>query len=333
MLSLSLSLVTGYSESQTQFTIIQPADEAIVRESVPILFPRASVHKGAIVALMVDDVFLDFAVSVNQTGGGSDPIRFDWSTREVPDGAHKLAAFLYERKSADTGYQMVASSTASITVANHSSISVPVDGFKLRYNPTQDRTYRYSIRRTEETQLQFGLGATRDDKISIPVKPFVDLPPVSFDKKSNGDLVVFIPRSENFAEYEGRITSTGRVQTNYSAQDDRNFMIFSTLPSRGVKPGDVWSVNFMGVTGRGEMLGLEWPNGHPCARIRNSVVVAGPAMRIELSQIVSYGLDVEMPVKVVTKLKTDFLRDKDGPPDQPQVHREVTTESVLRNVR
>ena len=61
-----------------------------------------------------------------------------------------------------------------------------------------------------------------------------------------------------------------------------------TLPSKGVKPGDSWGANFqLGaidtqnlygqksvveiVPARGELIGVEWEMGHPCAKIKNTI--------------------------------------------------------------
>ena len=103
-----------------------------------------------------------------------------------------------------------------------------------------------------------------------------------------------------------------------------------TLPSKGVKPGSVWEANFqLGtidlqnrytqksvveiVPARGELLGVEWEMGHPCAKIKNSIsqgtasksidAKAGKAgdqiadRKVSLEEIIWFALDTGVIVK------------------------------------
>jgi hypothetical protein len=71
-----------------------------------------------------------------------------------------------------------------------------------------------------------------------------------------------------------------------------------TLPSKGVKPGDTWGANFqLGaldlqnlytqksvveiVPARGELIGVEWEMGHPCAKIRNTIADGTSSKRVD----------------------------------------------------
>jgi hypothetical protein len=101
-----------------------------------------------------------------------------------------------------------------------------------------------------------------------------------------------------------------------------------TLPSKGVRPGDTWQPNFQNgvinesnpyvqksvvevVPARGELLGVEWEMGHPCAKIKNSISlgsatkkgVGGKAgeqiadRKVSLEETIWFALDTRVVVK------------------------------------
>lgn len=107
---------------------------------------------------------------------------------------------------------------------------------------------------------------------------------------------------ENMSAIYMRITPTGRevfgaipdyfgLEGNVGVGERLNLYAdfpLPTLPSKGVKPGDTWGANFqLGaidlenahtqksvvniVPARGELLGVEWEMGHPCAKIKNTI--------------------------------------------------------------
>ena len=107
-----------------------------------------------------------------------------------------------------------------------------------------------------------------------------------------------------------------------------------TLPSKGVRPGDTWQTNFqMGsidinnphvqksvvrvVPARGELLGVEWEMGHPCAKIKNTIAVGTPIGRpkgsgaADSSQIADAKVSIEETIwfALDTRVVVKFFRD------------------------
>lgn len=119
-----------------------------------------------------------------------------------------------------------------------------------------------------------------------------------------------------------KVTSTGREVfgsiPDYFGLDGNvgtgaRFALFAafplpTLPSKGVRPGDTWQANFQNgainienpytqksvvdvIPARGELLGVEWEMGHPCAKIRNSIAQGTPIKRANGSKAAGIGSD------------------------------------------
>ncbi len=108
-----------------------------------------------------------------------------------------------------------------------------------------------------------------------------------------------------------------------------------TLPVKGVKPGDAWQGRFQigaldferiadirnvaaKVPARGELQGVEWEMGHPCAKVRYSIAEArlpapkgadgGQGMggdRVSMNQTVWFAMDMGMPVKMALDITRD----------------------------
>jgi hypothetical protein len=107
---------------------------------------------------------------------------------------------------------------------------------------------------------------------------------------------------------------------------------FPTLPEKAVKPGDAWQSRFqfpmidldklyetkkimVNVPARGELVGVEWEMGHPCAKVRNSLSQASlprpgarpddggrdniGVNRVSVEQTTWFALDTGLPVKIV----------------------------------
>lgn len=108
-----------------------------------------------------------------------------------------------------------------------------------------------------------------------------------------------------------------------------------TLPEKRVRPGDSWEagislgklnladlfeVNSLTQTqvARGELLGVEWESGHPCAKIKYSIAAGVGARtgrqgigddRVQLEQTVYFALDRGIPLKTVLDITRD-VRDE-----------------------
>ena len=153
---------------------------------------------------------------------------------------------------------------------------------------------------------------------------------------------------ENMSGIYMRITPTGREVfgsvpdyfglegTTGAAQRLDLFAAFPlpTLPSKGVKPGDSWQANFQQgaldltkihtqnsvveiTPARGELLGVEWEMGHPCAKIRNSIA-EGSASKVKgketgkADQIADRKISVEETIwfALDTGVVVKYFRDK-----------------------
>jgi hypothetical protein len=292
---------------QGSFTIVRPFDGSKVREMVKVLFPKNSVPEGSgYVGIFIDGQFLE-AVAPKESADKK-YYQYLLDTKAIADGSHKLEAKLYVDYSNQP--RIVDTSSVDITVANKSSIPVPEDGFQLRYKfvPGTERIYRMQHRTIENV-------ISEDDQKKQGSRPFqiqedgetIRMLYACDNAYGNGPAK-FYP--ENMSGIYMRITSTGREVfgsiPDYFGLDGavgggQKLDLFAayplpTLPSKGVKPGDSWQANFQqGVIdlpnahtqksvvevtpARGELLGVEWEMGHPCAKIRNSIA-EGSATKI-----------------------------------------------------
>lgn len=147
---------------------------------------------------------------------------------------------------------------------------------------------------------------------------------------------------ENMAAIYMRITPTGRevfgaVPDYYGLEGTtgvgQRLSLFSahplpTLPSKGVKPGDTWASNIQVgsidlqnlftqksvarvIPARGELVGVEWEMGHPCAKVKNTIAQGtavpkgdGPkntdkisSQKVSVEETVWFALDTGVVVK------------------------------------
>lgn len=169
---------------------------------------------------------------------------------------------------------------------------------------------------------------------------------------------------DNMAPIYMRITSTGRevfgaipeyfgLEGNTGTGNRLGLYAsfpLPTLPSKGVRPGDSWQTSFQNgtldldnkfgtksvverITARGELLGVEWEMGHPCAKIRNSITVGTPGMtggkgsagiadsKVSLEETVWFALDTGVVIKffqdITTEGKVSFGVASGGPSGAP----------------
>ncbi len=108
-----------------------------------------------------------------------------------------------------------------------------------------------------------------------------------------------------------------------------------TLPTKNVRPGSTWEGRFLygilnlekfietkSVTrnspARGELLGMEWEMGHPCAKIRYSIAAGSGVLpgtqkvrdglgrdRVQLEQTFWFALDIGATIKIVDDFQID----------------------------
>ncbi len=143
--SIILGGATICAFAQGSFTIVRPFDGSKVREMVKVLFPKNSVPETTgYVGIFIDGKFLEAVLP--KVSADKKYYEYALDTKALEDGSHKLEAKLYVDYSNQP--RIVDTSSVDITVANHSSITVPEDGvaLKYRFNVGQERIYRLQQR-------------------------------------------------------------------------------------------------------------------------------------------------------------------------------------------
>ncbi len=136
---------TIFAFAQGSFTIVRPFDGSKVREMVKVLFPKNSVpDNSGYVGIFIDGKFLEAVLP--KLSRDKKYYEYALDTKTLDDGSHKLEAKLYVDYSNQP--RIVDTSSVDITVANHSSITIPEDGFQMKYrfNVGQERIYRLQQR-------------------------------------------------------------------------------------------------------------------------------------------------------------------------------------------
>lgn len=363
--SLLLTGVACFAMCQAPFTIVRPADGAKVREDVRVLIPKNSVPKTGYVGFFLDGKFME-AVVPNLSGRYYEYM-LDTKGRGIEDGKHTLEAVLYVDYSDEP--RIVDRSSVSLMVANKANIPLPSDGLLLRYKFTPDQQLTYTVLQkimvgsVNPNEAAMGLNAQADlplDYEKIRMTYGVE------NAYTNGDGLVRMQaaplKNQKYAMYtpDGqtapqlffdsqmapiymRLTNTGLEVfgsvpelipfQGLAPQGGQEFFAdwpLPTLPTKRVKPGDVWQTRFQigknnlqGQTGttsvinsfpaRGEFKSLEWEMGHPCAKLYH--VLAGGVLNKNLSvsrrsamdETIWFALDRGQVIKVVRNQTYDTM--------------------------
>lgn len=291
------------------FTIRQPPDGATVREKVRVEIPRASIPAGGFVAFYLDNTFyLALAPDEGEKSAGK-PFTLVWNTKDAatPDGPHSIRAVLFE-PAAGTNANAVnekGSSEVKVTVAN--KISTDPGSLQLRYRFREGENLEYS--RTGKTVIVGGISetGTSSDQEIASVKSKVQLsiederPGVALVRNKLTELSILMGEQETtlspsalsasmYQELspEGRVlyeTGTGSGLAEFSTHGlpVDNTLELPLLPSMPVSIGMKWEtpdqrLDVPGlppslqpkVTLQNTLEGLEWENGYPTAKIRQT---------------------------------------------------------------
>lgn len=368
MKRLVLSLVfvgaAALTLAQAPFTIVRPADNAKVREKVRVLIPKNSVPKTGYVGFFLDGKFME-AVVPNLSGRYYEYI-LDTKGKQIADGKHTLEAVLYVDYSDEP--RIVDRSSINVTIANKANIPIPADGLALRYRFAPGDQFNYSVLQRvalntitknqqalggkaaelpldyEKVRLMYsvensygnGDGLIRMQPQPLKNKRYAMLTPFGatspqlywdtdmhavYMRLTNTGMEVFgsIP---NFVPFEG---ITGEGGTGLFADYP-----LPTLPSKRVRPGDVWQSRFQvpklnlqnpsgmdsvidSYPARGEFVAMEWEMGHPCAKIHSTLAMgSGPAPkggiaknRAEIEETVWFAVDKGMVIKTIRNYSFD----------------------------
>ncbi len=363
--SLFLVGAACFATCQAPFTIVRPADGAKVREGVRVLIPKNSVPKTGYVGFFLDGKFME-AIVPNLSGRYYEYM-LDTKGRGIEDGKHTLEAVLYVDYSDEP--RIVDRSSVSVVVANKANIPLPPDGLLLRYKFGSEQQLTYLVEQkvmvgsVNPNEAAMGLNAQADlplDYEKIRMTYSVE------NAYGNGDGLIRMQaaplKNQKYAMYtpEGqtapqlffdsqmapiymRLTNTGLEVfgsvpelipfQGLAPQGGQEFIAdwpLPTLPTKRVKPGDVWQTRFQigknnlqGQTGttsvinsfpaRGEFKSLEWEMGHPCAKLYH--VLAGGVLNKNLSvsrrsamdETIWFALDKGQVIKVVRNQTYDTM--------------------------
>lgn len=275
---IALALI-GAALAQAPFTIVRPADGSKVREEVHILFPKNSIPDGGYIGIFVNGNFIE--ATIPRTGSKYLEYILDTKALGLADGPLNVEAVLYvnfEEKP-----RIVDRSSIQVTLANKASISVPEDGFKLRYHWQAGREWSYrwdnSVSYSTISEAQARLGGHAAE---LPVESYSAQLIYAMDNVySDGDALVrmqpappkgkrtvVLPVNDNpepkmFFDYQMaplymRLRPTGlevygalpvyfpfEGQSGVWKSDELYASLpLPTLPTKAIRPGDSWGTQF-----------------------------------------------------------------------------------------
>lgn len=379
--ALALAATAGVAAAQSSFTIVRPFDGARVREKVKILVPKSSVPAGGYIGVFLDGKLLDAAQPELDPSKSYYQYTLDTKGRKIADGPKKLEMRLYVDYGNTP--RIVDTSSVDITVANSSGIKIPSGGISLRYRwtPGSERIYtmrqRNIISAADTNRLDARATSIEQEGEGIRLLYAVDA------AYGNGEgllrMQVIPNRGLKNSEYAYlttagssgpqryypsemapiymKVDSTGRelfgAIPDYFGLEGTSGQSFGTslfaafplpvLPSKSVKPGDVWQTAFLmgaidlenlhgqkSVTqkypARGEFVGVEWEMGHPCAKIRNSIAQGASALnakkdttgntiegdKVQLEETIYFALDTRQVIKIIRDITTESKVENAG---------------------
>jgi hypothetical protein len=256
------------------------------------------------------------AVGGSGAGPSGAPFTFVWDTKggdvagqEVPDGEHTLKAMLYTPVGGSDGYTVKAESEVKVTVQN--KIKTDPGPIRLQYHFHDGDSIRYSrvgrafivavlsgmsssgdrVLASVDSQLQLAVEDVRADSSLVRNRL------TRLDVEENGQERSFDPRELPDSIYEeldteGRVVyaPSGSMQTEF---DELGLAVESTLdlpvlPSQPVSVGSTWTqTEHIDVPGTpaasrpavsiaNKFEDLEWDNGYPTAKIKQTLEGTAP---------------------------------------------------------
>lgn len=148
LLVILFSAVCVASAMAQSFTIRRPADGSVVRETIKVRIPKASIGPSNYVGILVNGKYLEAVSPVSSTVEGNDFVySLDTKGRNIPDGPLKIEAVLYGVFQGDGGevHSAVNRSSVRVTLDNRSSLKAPKGGYRLRYNFQSGKQYTYKL--------------------------------------------------------------------------------------------------------------------------------------------------------------------------------------------
>lgn len=305
--ALAVSSV-GQAYAQAPFTIRRPGDGWTVREKVPVQIPRSSIPPGGFVGIFIDGKF-DVALAPSGPSNRPftyvwDTKNGDEQGKQVPDGPHTIKAVLYAPVANSSATAAKASSQVHVIVAN--KIKSAPGPILLRYKYREGENLRYA-RDTKSyiVSALSGLEATSDQELaSVSSRLLLDIQDVrsnvalvrnkltALTIQQNGQETTLPSASLSASMYQeldplGRVhyeTGTAAGLEEFTSQGlpvDNTLELPILYPER-VAVGDTWRTpGRLDIPGLPPALeprvwltnkfeGLEWEEGRPTAKIRQT---------------------------------------------------------------
>ena len=278
------------------FAIRQPVEGARIRETYNVRIPARTVPGNAYIGIYVNARFIE---AVRPDVEGQDFVyALDTRKLKIADGPTTIEAVLYLDRGDERPTQDISRTSVNVTVDNSASIVATVSqaqallgsrGFEV---PTEHEKFRFLF-------AVDNVYSNGDGMVRIKALPDKNRDYGFFRIPQEGNVVRKVYSNEMAPNYM-RMTNKGREifgtvapvwaidGTSGTARLNGFFLgvPFPILPSKRIKPGDVWQGAFslgrvtadLGanrlsdvIPGRGSFEAVEYQRGIACARIRTSV--------------------------------------------------------------
>ena len=280
---------------------LKPLDGATIRETVPVIVPRAAYPDTGYLTITVDGNFVE-ATAFPDEGN----VVYEWDTKApytlpndpdkklyLVDGDHTITVTLYNRDNS-----VAAAATSKVRINN--TIAELKDGVKLIYQwgKAQDSFY-HRVSELDEVDPNLGVPPTPIQKADIQFRRTVE-------DSDGGDYLIrdavldtgIITTSGTPTYVKTAYSIKGRMRTvnvsgvtvsnNLPINASGNHFGFpiAAFPGRRIQVGDSWEAPIETslqwacehptvLRGNGRLDSFEWENGYPCAKIIETYT--GPA--------------------------------------------------------
>lgn len=382
VLALAASVATC-SWAQGTFTIRRPLDGSTVRETVKVRIPKNSIKDGGYIGIYVNGNFLE--ATLPDIEGDDYVYNLDTQARKIADGPAKIEAALFVDNNGKPTVVNRSSVNVKIDNHTSIKIPADGLKLRYKFNPGAEKVYKFSFTQQvsliSQAQAQLGGNAPKisSDETNIRILYATDnaystkagregLLRLQMLPEKGKDYAMIVPpgesepkliTSEEMAPLFMRITDVGReVFSNmpiYFGLDGRNgaapamdyypILPLPVLPTKPVKPGDVWQATqlfsnikedkpyedekfTMSVPARGELEGVTWFKGMPCAivktvismgqndlkNMKNLNQIKGDAANVKLEGRIWFALDRGAVARMEVEMSQETLVDSGAAP-------------------